>query len=73
MPWEEVSMMSQRREFVELSHREEANLGELCRRIGVSPTTGNKWRKRYRVGGEAALADLPGGRHHSPGRTEPRI
>ncbi len=52
MPWEEVSMMSQRSEFVELSQREEANKRELCRRFGVSPTTGYKWLERYRIGGE---------------------
>ncbi len=73
MPWEEVSIMSQRREFVELSQREEANTGELCRRFDVSPTTGYKWRKRYRVGGEAALSDLSRRPHHSPGRTGPEI
>ena len=73
MPWEEVSVMCQRREFVDLSQGEEANLRELCRRFGVSPTTGYKWRKRYRVGGEAALADLSRRPHHSPGRTCPEM
>ena len=69
MPWEEVSIMSQRRELVELSQREELNRRELFREFGVSPTTGYKWRERYRVGGEAALADLSRRPHHSPGRT----
>ena len=73
MPWEEVSIMSQRREFVELSQREEANTRDLCRRFGVSHTTGYKWRKRYRIGGEAALSDLSRRPHHSPGRTAPEI
>ena len=73
MPWEEVSIMSQRREFVELSQREEVNRRELCRQFGVSPTTGYKWLERYHVGGEAALADLSRRPHHSPGRTGPEI
>lgn len=73
MPWEEVSVMSQRKEFVELAQGEEINLRELCRRFGISPTTGYKWLGRFRVGGEAGLADLPRRPHHSPGRTGPEI
>jgi len=73
MPWEEVSMMTQRREFAQLSQREEANVRELCRRFGVSPTTGYKWRERFRASGEAGLTDLPRRPHRSPGRTEPKI
>ena len=42
MPWEEVSVMSQRKEFVRLARSEEANLRELCHRFGISPTTGYK-------------------------------
>ena len=73
MPWEEVSVMSQRKEFVDLARGEEINLRELCRRFGISPTTGYKWLERFRVGGEAGLADLPRRPHHSPGRTVPEI
>ena len=73
MPWEEVSVMSQRSEFVELSQREGAQVRELCRRFGVSPTTGYKWLERRRVGGEAALADLSRRPHSSPRRTGPEI
>ncbi len=73
MPWEEVSVMSQRREFVELSQREGAQVRELCRRFGISPTTGYKWLERRRVGGEAALADLSRRPHSSPRRTGPEI
>ena len=46
---------------------------ELCRRFGISPTTGYKWLGRFRVGGEAGLADLLRRPHHSPGRTGPEI
>ena len=73
MPWEEVSVMSQRKEFVRLARSEEANLRELCHRFGISPTTGYKWLERFRVDGEAGLADLPRRPHHSPGRTGPEI
>ncbi|RVC65244.1 helix-turn-helix domain-containing protein, partial [Mesorhizobium sp. M00.F.Ca.ET.038.03.1.1] len=43
MPFYEVSMMDQKREFVEFASREWANVRELCRRFGISPTTGYKW------------------------------
>ena len=73
MPWEEVSVMSQRKEFVKLARGEEANLRELCRRFGISPTTGYKWLERFRVGGEAGLSDRPRRPQHSPGRTGSEI
>lgn len=36
MAWKEVSLMSQREEFVVLASVEGANFSELCRRFGVS-------------------------------------
>ncbi len=46
MGWSEVSIMSGRREFVKLARQEGANVRELCRRYGISPTTGYKWIDR---------------------------
>ena len=40
MPWSEVSVMDQRREFVRLALQEGANRRELCRRFGISPEVG---------------------------------
>lgn len=40
MPWQEVSIMDQRREFVRLAMQEGTNRRELCRRFGISPQTG---------------------------------
>jgi transposase-like protein len=40
MPWREVSVMEQRREFVRLAMQEGANRRELCRRFGIHPETG---------------------------------
>jgi transposase InsO family protein len=57
MPWNEVSIVSLRLEFVTLAAAEGANVRELCRRYGVSPQTGYKWIARHRTGGPAALAD----------------
>lgn len=39
--------MSQREEFCRLARQEGAQVRLLCRRYGISPTTGYKWLKRY--------------------------
>ncbi len=46
MPWEEVSIVSQRREFVMLASRPGANIRALCRQYRISPTTAYKWLGR---------------------------
>ena len=69
MPWTEVSVMSQRLELVSLAQREGNNMRELCRRFGVSPSTGYKWLRRFSDGGGAAMVDQPRRPHHSPQRT----
>jgi transposase InsO family protein len=46
MPWNEVSVVDQRREFVRLAMAEGANRRELCRRFGISAETGYKWLQR---------------------------
>jgi transposase InsO family protein len=71
MPWPEVSIMQQRREFVELANREGANRRELCRRFGVHPTTGYKWLDRWMAEGE--LADRSRRPHTSPRQTDGAI
>ena len=69
MPWKEMSVMSQRREFVELAQAEGTNRRGLCRRFGISPTTGYKWLERFRQGSDAGLVDLPRRPRYSPFRT----
>lgn len=64
MPWQEVSLMSQRREFVRLAQQDGCNRRELCRRFGISPKTGYKWLKREE------LTDRSRRPRHSPARTE---
>src|SRR3972149_865297 len=56
MPWREVSVMGERREFVRLAMQEGANRRELCRRFGISPDIGYKWLGRW-LAGEEELAD----------------
>jgi transposase InsO family protein len=69
MPWREVSIMDERREFVELAMQPGANRRELCRRFGVHPDTGYKWLGRW-AGGETGLADRSRRPHTSPERTD---
>jgi transposase InsO family protein len=69
MPWREVSVMDERREFVRLAMQPDANRRELCRRFGIHPDTGYKWLERGATG-EANLVDRSRRPHTSPGRTE---
>ena len=50
MPWREVSIMNERREFVRLAMQPGVNRRELCRRFGVHPDTGYKWLGRWAAG-----------------------
>jgi len=68
MPWSEVSIMDQRREFVRLAMQEGANRRELCRRFGIHPDTGYKWLGRWESDGE--LADRSRRPHSIPKRTD---
>jgi transposase InsO family protein len=68
MPWSEVSIVDQRREFVRLAMQEGANRRELCRRFGIHPDTGYKWLSRWESDGE--LADRSRRPHASPMRTD---
>jgi transposase InsO family protein len=71
MPWREVSVMDQRREFVRLAIQEGANRRELCRRFGIHPDTGYKWLGRWRADQE--LADRTRRPHASPQRTDREV
>src|SRR6476659_2036873 len=72
MPWQEVSVMEQRREFVRLAMQAGANRRELCRRFGIHPDTGYKWLNRF-AGGDGKLADRSRRPHTSPGRSDAAI
>jgi transposase InsO family protein len=69
MPWREVSIMNERREFVRLAMQPGVNRRELCRRFGVHPDTGYKWLSRW-AAGEAGLADRSRRPYTSPERTD---
>ena len=72
MPWREVSVMEQRREFVRLASREGANRRDLCRRFGISADIGYKWLKRWESG-DGGLQDRSRRPHQSPLRCSAEI
>ena len=72
MPWNEVSVMDQRREFVRLALQEGTNRRELCRRFGISADVGYKWLARWKSG-DSELADRSRRPHAMPLQCESAI
>src|SRR5262245_46235146 len=68
MPWQEVSIVDQRQEFVRLACQEGANRRELCRRFGIHPDTAYKWLARW-ASGDRQLCDRSRRPHRSPARS----
>jgi transposase InsO family protein len=62
-------LISVRLEFVHLARQPEANVRQLCRRFGISPTAAYKWLSRHEQGGDVALADRSRRPQKSPART----
>ena len=68
-PFGEVSAIDQKREFVVFAAAEGANIRELCRRFGVSPTTGYKGLNRHRREGLTGLQERSRRARSCPFRT----
>jgi transposase InsO family protein len=73
MPWQEVSVVSLRAEFVALATQEGATVRGVCRRFGISPPTAYKWLRRYQQAGAAGLQDQSRRPQRSPTRTSPDV
>jgi transposase InsO family protein len=73
VPWQEVSTVSLRKEFVSLATQPGANIAELCRRFGISRKSGYKWLARYEAQGMSALADRSRRPSRSPTRTAAQV
>jgi transposase len=69
MPWQEVSTMSLRQEFVTMVQHGPVKISELCRRFRVSRKTGYKWLARFTANGTAGLAERSRRPQRSPWRT----
>lgn len=64
MPWSEITIMSQRHEFVRRALQRRETIAELCEEFRVSEKTGYKWLARFRTHGAAGLADRSHAPHH---------
>jgi putative transposase len=62
MPWQEMSLMDRRLQFVTDYQRGFSSMTELCARAAVSRKTGYKWLGRYEDLGAAGLVE----RSHAP-------
>ena len=70
MPWKEVTIMSQREEFLSLARVIGCNFSRLCEGFGISRKTGYKWLKRYRQTGKEGLINRSQRPLHSPMKSE---
>jgi transposase InsO family protein len=71
MPWKEVSVISLRKEFIELAMK--GNISQLCKNFGISRQAGYKWIRRYKNCGEAGLEDRSRRPQSSPGQVSQKI
>jgi transposase InsO family protein len=69
MGWQEVTVMSQREEFVKFALNPGCNIAKLCRRFEISRKTGYKWIERFLEDGVSALRDRSRKPKNSPGKT----
>ncbi len=72
MPWQERTVMSERREFVAFASQEGAAISALCDQYGISRKTGYKWLARA-ASGDGSLADHSRRPRSSPGQTPPAM
>lgn len=73
MPWEEVTVMDQKRKFIEASQQFAGSFKDLCASFGITPKTGYKYLKKYRKDGLAGLKDQNRKPKTSPNKTPQNI
>jgi len=69
MPWKEMSVETQRLEFVRLALKEGSNVRQLCQRYRITQKTGYQWIERYENSEERGLQDHSRRPRTSPKRT----
>jgi len=57
MPWKELNVMSQKKEFVLRAFEKQLNFTELCAEYAISTKTGYKWKERFIKYGLSGLED----------------
>ncbi|MCF7811498.1 integrase core domain-containing protein [bacterium] len=70
MPWQEVTLMSQRKQFIKEAELRNTNFTDLCKIFEISTKTGYKWLKRYREKGINGLMNLSRRPHNIPNCTD---
>lgn len=73
MAWRTMEVQEQRIRFVVAADRAGASMTALCAEFDISRPTGYLWRKKYRAGGVAAVAELSRRPQCSPSRTGEQI
>lgn len=73
MPWQELSPMNLRMQFVTDWQSGCWTMTELCADYRISRKTGYKWSDRYDASGPRGLHDQSRRPHHSPGATDPAV
>lgn len=73
MPWRDVTAMSERREFINELHAYNINISTLCKKYGISRTTGYKWLRRYIQAGPDGLIERSRRPYHSPNKTSNEV
>lgn len=73
MPWNEVTNMSLKLEFIRFALLENEPFSQLCKRFKISRKTGYKLLRRYQEDGESGLKDHSRRPHSSPSQTNEDI
>jgi transposase InsO family protein len=73
MPWLVKDLVNIRFEFVNLARQPGANVRQLCRRFGISPTVAYKWPERYENSGVEGLTNRSRRPQSSPTRTQSAV
>jgi len=73
MPWQEVTKMLSKKEFVRLAMEGRQSFSDLCERFTISRNTGYKLLKRYQEVGEAGLESYSRRPHRSPSKTTEQV
>lgn len=66
MPWKELPIVDQRKEFVLRAMNWPGSFVELCREFAITPKTGYKWKQRFIERGLVGLEDESRRPQHSP-------
>lgn len=73
MPFQTRTIMTSREEYVKQATKDNSNISELCKRFGISRTTGYKWLRRFETYGVDGLRDKSKSPRHSPNKTPKKI